>query len=95
MSEECDDATEAAFTEEEFINPLDGLIQRTETIRRRRSKLRKPLPSLSKRIRSPIKNCGRVLSAWDFAASRRSKTSSRNASERSSTKKAATRTPKS
>src|SRR5215207_5543300 len=34
MSEERDDATpngEATFTEEEFINPLDGLLQRTET----------------------------------------------------------------
>jgi hypothetical protein len=32
MSEERDDAPdeEVAFTEEEFINPLDGLIQRTE-----------------------------------------------------------------
>ena len=31
MSEELDDATEATFTEEEFINPLDGLIERTKT----------------------------------------------------------------
>ena len=31
MSEERDDATEATFTEEEFIHPLDGLIERTKT----------------------------------------------------------------
>src|SRR4051812_39670838 len=34
MSEERDDATpdeELAYTEEEFINPLDGLIERTKT----------------------------------------------------------------
>src|SRR5215208_469645 len=31
MSEERDDAPEATFTEEEFVNPLDGLIERTKT----------------------------------------------------------------
>ena len=31
MSEERDDATEPTFTEEEFVNPLDGLIERTKT----------------------------------------------------------------